>query len=305
MLTRQSEFTIRSLSLRAQAFKLLLRILRRKSLYASVDGVTKGIKQARDAGPTRPKKKLLRHATVQLEQIEECEVYTLKPKNGASSETILYLHGGGYIRPITSFHWDFLQWLVSTRRSTVVVPLYPLAPESKCINTLAAVRAIHDCAVKRHGAFDAFIGDSAGAGLCLALCQDIKATGNHLSSRLVLLTPFVDATMRNPNIAETDQRDLMLGPEGLLEAGRLFAGELPLDHPLVSPIKAKLEGFPPMQIFVARDDILSHDALLFAGRAREAGVQVELHIGDGLMHVWPLLPITEAQRSREAINKFL
>ena len=39
--------------------------------------------------------------------------------------------------------------------------------------------------------------------------------------------------------------------------------------------------------------------------AREAEVEVEVHIGPGLMHVWPILPIPEARTSRAAINEFL
>jgi monoterpene epsilon-lactone hydrolase len=80
---------------------------------------------------------------------------------------------------------------------------------------------------------------------------------------------------------------------------------LPLDHPYVSPINADLSGFPAMQVFVATDDVTGHDALLFAESTRQAGAETEFHIGHGLMHVWPILPIKEADISREAINRFL
>jgi acetyl esterase/lipase len=120
---------------------------------------------------------------------------------------------------------------------------------------------------------------------------------------MVLICPFVDATLSHPDISETDKRDLMLGPAGAREAGRLYAGELPIDHPLVSPVNADLRGFPTMQIFVATDGIASHDALILAERAREAAVEVQ--VGIGLMHVWPILPIPEARTSRAAMNEFL
>lgn len=305
MTMHQSHNAMPTLSLRAQVFKLLLRILRRKKLWAAVEGVDKGIQQARRKGPARPQKSLRQKAEVRVETIAGCEVYTLAPRGATSGERILYLHGGGYIRPITSFHWGFLEWLVLTRRATVVVPLYPLAPESTCQSTVQTVREIHDLAMQRVGLFNAFIGDSAGAGLCLAMCQDIKKTQCELPRRLVLISPFVDVTMKNPAIVETDKCDLMLGPVGTRQAGRLYAGDLPLDHPYVSPINADLRGFPAMQVFVATDDITGHDALLFAESARQAGAETEVHIGHGLMHVWPILPIKEADISREAINRFL
>lgn len=131
------------------------------------------------------------------------------------------------------------------------------------------------------------------------------STQRELPRRLVLISPFVDVTMKNPAIPETDKRDLMLGPVGAREAGRIYAGDLPVDHPYVSPMNADLGGLPAMQIFVATDDIAGPDALLFADRTRQAGTEAEVHIGHGLMHVWPILPISEADISREAINKFL
>ncbi|MEN9539314.1 MAG: hypothetical protein RLZZ126_1549, partial [Pseudomonadota bacterium] len=161
-------------SLRAQALKLLLRLMRRKKIWASVVGMEEGIRQVRQEGPARPGPSVLRHAELRTESIAGCEVYTLVPRDGASAQTLLYLHGGGYIRPITKYHWDFVAWLVQARRATVVVPLYPLAPESTCQATVQVVRSVHDLAARRYGRFDAFIGDSAGAGLCLALCQYLQ-----------------------------------------------------------------------------------------------------------------------------------
>lgn len=293
------------LSLLAHALKLLLRLMGRKKIWASVAGMEEGIRRVRQEGPARPGPSVLRHAELRTETIAGCEVYTLVPRDGVSAQTFLYLHGGGYIRPITKYHWEFLAWLVQAQRATVVVPLYPLAPESTCQATVQAVRSVHDLAAQRHGRFDAFIGDSAGAGLCLALCQDLRKAALELPRRMVLICPFVDVTLSNPAIIETDQRDLMLGLAGAREAGRLYSGDLPVDHPLVSPVNADLRGFPTMQLFVATDDIASHDALILAERAREAGVEAEVHIGHGLMHVWPILPIPEARTSRAAMNEFL
>jgi len=289
----------------AQAFKLLLRLLRRKKVYSSVQGLMDGIAQVRRAGPAKPSAAMRKRLHVHTELVSGCKVFILQPKVGASNETLLYLHGGAYVRPITKFHWAFLQWLVTHRACTVVVPLYPLAPESPCVATLQTVRAIHDLTVSRHGEIHAFLGDSAGAGLCLALCQDLERSHAKLPGRMVLITPFVDATMHHPSIATTDAKDRMLGPEGVREAGRLYAGPLGLEDPLVSPVRANWQNLPPTQVHIATDDILSHDALIFVDKARASGARVDLHIGHGLMHAWPLLPIPEARTSREAMSAFL
>ena len=97
----------------------------------------------------------------------------------------------------------------------------------------------------------------------------------------------------------------MLGVPGVREAGRLYAGALGTEHPLVSPLRADLRELPPTQVFAGTDDILHHDALAFAEKARKAGCSVELHLAAGMIHVWPLLPLPEARDARRAIGQFL
>lgn len=294
------------ISLRARALKALLRLMRRRHIYASVAGLMAGIEETRAAGPARPSAHICRELNVQLERIGTTEVYTLQPrKHAAGRPVFLYLHGGAYCRPITTHHWNFLGWLVSALDCTAIVPLYPLAPESQCVATLQAVRQVHAFMSERHVQFDAFIGDSAGAGLCLALCQDLRSSNEALPQRMVLMTPFVDASLSHPSVNKTAQRDPMLGISGIREAGRLYAGDLGVSHPLVSPLQADLHHLPAMQIFAATDDILHHDTLAFADKASESGCTLDLHVETGMIHVWPLLPLPEAHRSRKAITQFL
>lgn len=294
------------LSLRARALKALLRIMRRRRIYDSVAGLMAGIENTRVSGPARPSAQMCRDLEIGFEQIGAMEVYTLKPRKLSPDRPVmLYLHGGAYCRPITSHHWRFLLWLVTAHDCVVVVPLYPLAPESQCIATVQALRNMHALMSERHGQFDAFVGDSAGAGLCVAFCLALRASNKALPNRLVLISPFVDVSLTHQLVGDTARRDPMLGILGIREAGRLYAGDLGLDHPFVSPLQADLHDLPAMQIFVGTDDILHHDALAFAHKAKDAGCDVDLHAESGMIHVWPLLPLPEARRSRLAITRFL
>lgn len=306
MNTQQNSGPAARLSVRAFAMKLFLRLSGRKRIYTSVEGLMEGIAETRRTGPAKPPIVMQKTVQISAELVDGCVVYVLKPRSSRTEpQVILYLHGGAYCRPITSHHWSFLEWLVLDQACTVVVPLYPLAPENTCLDAVRIVRQVHAWAVKRYGGIDTFSGDSAGAGLALAFCQDLQATGSSLPQRLVLITPFVDAELTAPEIKAIEARDVMLGIDGLREAARLYAGGLAVEHPYVSPLQANLHGFPAMQIFAGTDDLLSHDAIRFAEKAREAGCSVDLQIGPGMMHVWPILPLPEAQRSQRAISQFL
>jgi monoterpene epsilon-lactone hydrolase len=293
------------ISWRAHAFKGLLRLIRRRRIYTSVDGLMAGIAQTRRAGPARPTALVQKAVDVTTHTVGRCEVYTLQPRSEPSGRVVLYLHGGAYCRPITQYHWSLLKWLVADERCTVIVPLYPLAPESTCADTVRAVREVHVWMLQHRERVDAFVGDSAGAGLCLALCQELRASGGPLPGRMALITPWVDVTLSHADIPSTAARDPMLGVTGAREAGRLYAGALGVEHPLVSPLRADLRGLPPMQLLIGTDDILHHDAVAFADRARAAGCSVDVHLGAGMVHAWPLLPLPEARDARLAIGRFL
>ncbi|TGR61162.1 alpha/beta hydrolase, partial [Mesorhizobium sp. M2D.F.Ca.ET.223.01.1.1] len=52
-------------------------------------------------------------------------------------------------------------------------------------------------------------------------------------------------------------------------------------------------------------DMLTPDNLIFAERARAAGVEVDVVYEEGMFHVWPLIEMPEARRARDSIVAFL
>ena len=96
-------------------------------------------------------------------------------------------------------------------------------------------------------------------------------------------------------------RDPWLGREGTRVHIDLWRDGLPLDDPLVSPIAADLAGLGPISLYVGTRDILWPDARVLAARAREAGVELDLHEQEGLVHVYPLTPSPEGRAARTSI----
>ena len=62
-----------------------------------------------------------------------------------------------------------------------------------------------------------------------------------------------------------------------------------------------------MAIYASDDEILRDDSILFAEKAKVAGVDVKLHVEKGMIHCYPALPdfIPEARRAREEISEFI
>jgi epsilon-lactone hydrolase len=112
---------------------------------------------------------------------------------------------------------------------------------------------------------------------------------------LLLICPWLDANPANPEQRHIEPRDAILTLAGIAEAGQLYAANLPLNDPRVSPIHGNLNGLPPILAFGGSDDVLVTDA-----RALKVKVPlVEYHEGAGLIHDWPIFTFPKAgQRKR-------
>lgn len=282
-------------SLGAQATFLLLRLIRRKRIYASRQGLEQGIRQTRQAGPARPTAAMARDLHIALETVAGREVYRVRSKRvPQKAARVVYFHGGAYVRPITGFHWRLLAELAHATGVELVVPLYPLAPEHHGLAALAFAQLVH-AREAAQGEPLFLMGDSAGGGLALALAAALRDQGERSAHRLVLITPWVDVELPHPDAPSIEPRDPMLAVVGARLAGQMYAGALPTSHPVVSPIHGELHGLPPMTLFVAGRDILGPDAMAFADKARTSGCEVDVRVAPDMVHVWPLLGFAEAR----------
>jgi epsilon-lactone hydrolase len=68
-----------------------------------------------------------------------------------------------------------------------------------------------------------------------------------------------------------------------------YAGSNDRAQPWISPLYGDLRGLPPILIQVGGHEILLDDAVRFADKAKEAGVDVDLHVWEGMVHCFPLL----------------
>jgi acetyl esterase/lipase len=273
----------------------------RKRVLASAPALLAGIADARRRGPALPPRAVQRALRVDLSEVDGHRVYTLFPPGQASPPRLLYLHGGAFFRSITPTHWRFLRRFVEVSGHSVRVLLYPLAPEHHGTAALDIIdRVFEDL-----GPHTAVMGDSAGGTLALALALRRCDSGASPPSSIVLITPMLDAALAGDDVLATARRDPMLDVPGLREAARLYAGALPLDHPWVSPLHADLRGLPRTLLFAGTDDLLHHDALRFAAKAREQGVDLTCVLGEGMIHAWPILPYAEGHQALTTIIAFL
>lgn len=202
------------------------------------------------------------------------------------ARVVLYLHGGGYCIGSPATHRPLAARIAHAAGATCYVPDYRLAPEhphpAALDDALAAYRWLLS---QGHKPADlALGGDSAGGGLVLACAVAMRDSGLALPAALVLISPWSDLTLSGRTGATHAWRDPILSRAIVALWAKCYLGTQPADHPLCSPLFAKLTGLPPVLIQVGSEEILLDDSVRLAERARAAGVKVTLTQYEGMWH---------------------
>lgn len=231
--------------------------------------------------------------------------YVVTRRGSTPRRTVLYLHGGGFMAPMDAAHVRYAGRLATALDARVVLPDYPLAPEHTWRESHAALVE----QAERCGASDELIlaGDSAGGGLALALALSLRDRGRVTPARLLLISPWVDLTTSTPETPDFDAIDTWLFLGKLRAYAEWWAGSPEdLGRPEVSPALADLAGLPPALMLCGTRDLLVPGCRLLARRAAAAHWPLRYVEEEGLIHVYPLLPlIPEARRAWRTTLAFL
>jgi epsilon-lactone hydrolase len=226
-----------------------------------------------------------------------------------TGRVLLFLHGGGYELGSLRSDGELAARLGRATGMRVLFPEYRLAPEhpfpAAIDDVLAAWRWLRtDQGLSARSM--AVAGDSAGGGLTVALLVATRDAGEALPAAAVLMSPTVDLTSSGASMTERADQDPISTPAMLRQfACDYLAGADPRT-PLASPLFASLAGLPSLLILVGTADLLFSDAERLARAAAEAGVDVNLHIGAGLPHVYLIMLGTpEAAEATAEIGTFL
>ncbi len=228
--------------------------------------------------------------------------YTAPSSNRSAGNYVLFLHGGGYVKEIVRAHWRFIGLLTRDAGVRCVVPIYPLAPRGTAKDVVPAVGELLRMLLEDAGAAKVtVVGNSAGAGLGLAAAQWLRDAGHRQPNVLVLISPGLDGSVDRPEQLAIAACDPLLDIAGTREGARLYAGDLEVTHPYVSPLKGDVHGLAPMLVFTGTLDLLYPDSVELSARARTAGVPVELHLRQGQPHNYAGMPTPEGREAREII----
>ena len=253
-------------------------------------------------GPSTPPRDAVARCEVTSRQVRGRDVHVVRRRGApgpADGGVVVYLHGGAYTNEIVEQQWSFAAALARQAGCEVHVPIYGLAPHHTATEALHLVREIVT-GLRDAGLRCVLAGDSAGGGLALATAQCVPPEVRDTIAGLVLIAPWVDLEMTNPEIDDIEPTDPWLTRAGLHPIARSWAGELAVDDPRVSPLNGDLTHLPPVEVWVGTRDITLPDCREL-GRRMPPDNPLTLHVEDGAIHDYPLLPTPEGRAARRAI----
>ena len=216
--------------------------------------------------------------------------YSIVPGSDPS-RVMMFFHGGGYCSGSIQSHRRLVTEAGRAAKMRTLALAYRLAPEHPF--PAAYDDALTGWQFLRHqgvaAAHIAIGGDSAGAGLTLALIRRLRDAREQLPACAWLISPWTDLTMAGATLESNAAVDPLIHKEYLNELADAYVPSgMDRKDPRVSPLYSDFRNFSPILIQVGSDETLLDDATRLAARAGAADVAVTLEIWPHMIHAWPL-----------------
>lgn len=231
---------------------------------------------------------------IQITFFSKMPIVTMKKRE--SSTLIFYLHGGGYVKPITIFHFHFLKKVLKSVDAEIIIPLYLKAPRYTYKESYQQmIQFYQDLLSKNPDKKIIMMGDSAGGGFAAALCEIFERKKMKLPDRLILFSPWLTMCMEDKNYEYYEKKDPSLSFQKLQVWIEAWTRGEDRKNTYFSPLYGKFSTFPEVTLFVGTRELLYLDSIAFYEKLNRKKMKVSLHIGKGLNHDYVLFPIPEAK----------
>ncbi len=243
-----------------------------------------------------------------LTGIEGRQAEWLTPTDSPKNKAILYTLGGGYVSGSCKDHRAMVAKI--TKGSQIRTLLFDprLAPEhpfpAALEDALCAYSWLLDQGMPARNIV--IVGESAGGGLCLATLLALRDKGMPLPAAAIAMSPWTDLALTGDSYRI--KLDASIDPPGMsVVCSKYYCADHDPRSPWISPLYGDLKGLPPLFICAGTNETMLDDSISFAEKARAAGIDVTLLIGQGMVHCYPLMAplFPEATAALGEISAFI
>jgi acetyl esterase/lipase len=218
------------------------------------------------------------------------KVFTLTPREVRPENRgrlLIHVHGGGYVYNPGEAGTPEAVMMAAYGGFKVISIDYRMPPDfpypAAIDDAMAVWREVVKTTDPRHMAI---FGTSTGGGMTLAMILRAKAEHLPLPAAIAPATPWSDLTETGDTYKTNEWLDnVLVSYNGyLVRAAQLYANGHDLKDPLLSPIYGDFTGFPPAILTSGTRDLFLSLTVLTHRKLRQAGVEAELQVYEGLSH---------------------
>lgn len=225
-------------------------------------------------------------------------------KENAVRGVLVYLHGGAFYFGPVKEHWQYLARICKQTQMAGLMIDYGFAPQDPFpigFNQIVDLVSSLDLPEKW-----GILGDSSGAAMAVSAVFKLRELNKRLPKKLILMSPWLDLTLTNPDIELNKHHDVMMTVQRLSSAASAYIGNADAKDPLISPMFGDLAGLPPTLIQMGTADLLLADCRKFNKKCLDAGVDVTYEEFPECFHDFMMLSfLPEAKEALRSQSKFL
>jgi acetyl esterase/lipase len=223
---------------------------------------------------------------------------------------LVHVHGGAYVLGGgVSGTAEAIALVLGTGIRAISID-YRMAPHHPYPAAVDDVIAVYQHLLSERSARSiAMGGSSAGGGITLTAIQQLIEQGAEMPAALFIGTPGADLTATGDSFSINQGVDRHIPTlDGFIDAAvRLYAGNLDVADPRISPIYGDFEGFPPTLLVSGTRDLFLSNTVRTHTKLRQAGAEADLLVYEGMAHADYLHVPTAAGSLHfyEELNAFL
>jgi monoterpene epsilon-lactone hydrolase len=224
---------------------------------------------------------------------------------------LLHSHAGGTV--ITSMHTDrkALGHIAKVVGARVLVVNYRRAPEHKFPAQIDDMERAYRWLLARGIRPEniASIGHSVGGNLAVSLAVTLREKGVPLPAAILSISPWYYMEAKNETLETNAETDALISRQAVEMFREAWIGGTGVawNDPRVNLLYADLTGLPPIMVYYGAHEMLAGEAVEFAKRANDAGIDVSLHSLPEGQHnfIWGAGRVPEADQAIEEIGGWL
>jgi epsilon-lactone hydrolase len=233
------------------------------------------------------------------------------PEGCDPERVLLHSHAGGTV--VTSMHTDrkALGHIAKAVGARALVGDYRRAPEHKFPaqndDIEGAYRWLLAQGIRPENI--ASIGHSVGGNLAVSLAVTLRDKAVPLPAAILSVSPWYDMEAKNETLDSNAETDALITKAALETFREAWIGGTGVawNDPRVNMLYADLTGLPPIMVYYGAHEVLAGEAVEFAKRGKDAGVDVSLHSLPEGQHnfIWGAGRVPEADQAIEEIGGWL